>query len=95
MREYWLVDPRPNKQRADFFRLDAAGEYELYGTEDDERVESQVLPGFWLRPAWLWQVDTLNPLTCCLELEGVAAALTRQIEQAAGERGSEGDEGQG
>jgi Uma2 family endonuclease len=82
VREYWLIDPRHGKQRADFFRLDEAGEYELYATEDDERVESQVLRGFWLRPAWLWQADTLNPLTCSLEIEGVAAALMHQIQQA-------------
>ncbi|TEU12931.1 MAG: AbrB/MazE/SpoVT family DNA-binding domain-containing protein [Anaerolineales bacterium] len=28
----------------------------------DEQVKSPVVPGFWLRPAWLWQVDTLDPL---------------------------------
>jgi Uma2 family endonuclease len=81
VREYWVVDPRPGKQLADFFRLDEQGEYNLYATEDDERVESLVLSGFWLRPAWLWQADTLNPLTCCLELEGVAEAITQQIQQ--------------
>lgn len=81
VREYWIIDPRPDKHRADFFRLDEQGEYELYATEDNERVESQVLSGFWLRPAWLWQANTLNPLTCCLEIEGVAAAVTRQIQK--------------
>lgn len=43
---------------------------------------------FWLRPTWLWQVDTLTPLTCALEIEGVAAALTQQIQQVQ----SKGDE---
>ncbi len=56
-REYWVIDPRPNKQRSDFFRLDEAGEYELYATKDDERVTSHVLAGFWLQSAWLWQAD--------------------------------------
>lgn len=86
--EYWIIDPRPGKQRADFFRLDEQNQYTLYATEDDERVESQVLPGFWLRPTWLWQVDTLSPLTCALEFEGVAVALTQQIQQVQ----SKGDE---
>jgi Uma2 family endonuclease len=80
--EYWIIDPRPGKQGADFFRLDERGQYQLYATEEDERVVSYVLPGFWLRPAWLWQAVTLSPLTCCLEIEGVAAALTRQIQAA-------------
>jgi len=82
VREYWIIDPRPGKQRADFFRLDEAGDYSLFATEDDDKVAAEVLPGFWLRPEWLWQVDTLNPLACALEIEGVAAALQQQIEQA-------------
>ena len=91
VREYWIVDPRPRKQRADFFRLDVAGEYELFATEDDEWVASPVLPGFRLRPAWLWQADTLNPLMCSLEIEGMAATLMQQIQQASQpEQGSEG-----
>jgi Uma2 family endonuclease len=90
VREYWIIDPRPGKQRADFFRLDEAGQYELYATEDDERVPSQVIPGFWLRPAWLWQADTVNVLTCSLEIEGVSAALLQQIEQVS--QSQQGDE---
>ncbi|HEX9921424.1 MAG TPA: Uma2 family endonuclease [Anaerolineae bacterium] len=81
VQEYWVIDPRSNKQRADFYQRDEKGEYQLYATEDDDRAISQVLPGFWLRPAWLWQVETLSPLTCCLEIEGVAAALSRQLGQ--------------
>ncbi|MCK6629813.1 MAG: Uma2 family endonuclease [Anaerolineae bacterium] len=88
VQEYWIIDPRPGKQRADFFRLDEQGQYYLFATEDNQQVKSQVLPNFWLRPAWLWQVDTLNPLTCALEIEGVAAALTQQIQQVQ----SKGDE---
>lgn len=82
VREYWIIDPRPGKQRADFFRLNEAGQYELHATEDDEKVESLVLPGFWLRPVWLWQVDKLSPLACALQIEGVAGAMTQQIKQS-------------
>jgi len=81
VREYWIIDPRPGKQRADFFRLDEAGDYSLFATEDDDKVAATVLPGFWLRPEWLWQVDALNPLTCALEIDGVAAALQEQIDR--------------
>lgn len=52
--EHRVIDSRPDRQRADFYRLDAEGRYELYATEDDEWVESQVLSGFRLRPAWFW-----------------------------------------
>ena len=81
VREYWIIDPRPGKQRADFLHLDAEGVYTLAATEDDERVASAVIPGFWLRPAWIWQADTISPLICALEIDGVAEAITRQIEQ--------------
>ncbi len=81
VREYWITDPRPDKQRADFYRLDESGAYRLYATEDDERAASQVLPGFWLRPEWLWQADILNPLTCSFEIEGVIQAVTEQIKR--------------
>ncbi len=79
--EYWIIDPRPNKQRADFFRLDEQDEYDLYATEDDASVESQVLSGFWLRPAWLWPAGTLNPLTTFLEMRGIPVEQTKQIQQ--------------
>lgn len=68
VREYWVVDPRPGCNRADFYRLDAAGEYELYATDEDERVTSAVLPGFWLRPAWLWLESKPPVMTVFLEI---------------------------
>ena len=79
--EYWIIDPRPGKQRADFYHLDEAGLYTLFATEDDERVESRVLSGFWLRPAWLWQADSLNPLTTFFEMRGLSAEQIEQIQQ--------------
>ena len=81
VREYWIIDPRPGKQRADFFSLDETGSYRLFATEDDERIESRVLLGFWLKPAWLWQVDTLNPLPLFLEMRGIPPEQAQQIQQ--------------
>jgi Uma2 family endonuclease len=81
VREYWIIDPRPGKQRADFFSLDETGSYRLFATEDDERVESRLLAGFWLKPAWLWQVDTLYPLTLFLEMRGIPPEQAQQIQQ--------------
>jgi Uma2 family endonuclease len=46
VKEYWIIDPRPGKQRADFYCLDETGDYDLFATEDDERVESAVYPVF-------------------------------------------------
>ena len=79
VREYWIIDPRPGKQRADFFRLDETNNYALFATEDDEHVSSYVLPNFWLIPAWLWQADTLDPLTIFFEMCGLSTEHIEQI----------------
>lgn len=81
VREYWIIDPRPDKQRADFYHLDETGVYSLFATEDDERVESKVLPGFWLQPAWIWQANSLNPLLAFFEIRGLSAEQVEQIQQ--------------
>ena len=81
VREYWIIDPRPNKQRADFFRRDEGGAYRLFATEDDERVESQVLPGFWLRPAWLWQADEGDPFLTFCEMAGMLESVVQGFRQ--------------
>jgi Uma2 family endonuclease len=81
VREYWIIDPRPNRRRADFFRLGDAGDYIRFGSEADERVESHVLPGFWLRPAWLWQMESLNPMTAFFEISGLSLKQGQQMER--------------
>jgi hypothetical protein len=87
VREYWVIDPREGQHRADFFCLDIPSateaperaQYRRFATEEDERVVSQVLPGFWLRPAWLWQVDTLNPLMILGEICGIPSEQMQRI----------------
>ncbi len=83
VREYWVIDPRPGKQRADFLQLDETGEYALIATEDDERYASAVLPGLWLRPAWLWQVDQLDPFAVFCEVAGLPDELVSQFRNQA------------
>ncbi len=51
--EYWLLDPRPRRQRADFYQLNASGQYEPVPLDEEGRYHSAVLPGFWLNPEWL------------------------------------------
>jgi len=60
--EYWLFDPRPRQQRADFFLLGANGRYATASLDADGRFHSRVLPGFWLDPDWLWQDPLPSPL---------------------------------
>ena len=65
--EYWLLDPRPGRHLADFFQLTAEGVYRAVPLDAEERYHSAVLPGFWLRPAWLWQ-EPPDPLALLDEI---------------------------
>lgn len=53
--EYWIADPRPGRQRFDAWILREDGKFAAAQPEDDGRYTSSVLPGFWLRPEWLWE----------------------------------------
>jgi Uma2 family endonuclease len=61
VREYWIIDPRPQQQQADFYRLDAAGRYEAAPPDKEGIFTSLIVPGFRLKVAWLWQLDTPQP----------------------------------
>jgi Uma2 family endonuclease len=65
VREYWIVDPMA--QRVEAYRLAEDGEYAVIGHQEG-RLASTVLPGFYLRPAWLWQETLPNPLAVLKEL---------------------------
>jgi Uma2 family endonuclease len=62
VQEYWLIDP--DQQQAEFYRLNGQDHYESQPLDPASRYYSQVLPGFWLKPAWLW----LQPLPAAQDL---------------------------
>lgn len=62
--EYWVIDPRPGRRRADFFVL-RAGRYEASLPDGGGVYRTALLPGFWLRLNWLWD-DSGDP-TAALE----------------------------
>lgn len=59
VREYWLVDPRPNQRTVECFRRDDAGIFQPVEADGEGRIHSAVLASreapFWLHVAWLWQ----------------------------------------
>lgn len=79
--EYWIIDPRPGKLRADFYSLDDDGNYDLFATEEDEKVESRMVQGFWLRPSWLWQAGELDPFLAFCEIRGLSPEKAQEIQQ--------------
>jgi Uma2 family endonuclease len=50
--EYWLIDPA--RRRAEFYMLNE-GMYQIADPDTQGIYRSQVVDGFWLRVAWLWQ----------------------------------------
>jgi Uma2 family endonuclease len=51
--EYWLVDP--DRQRAEFYRLNKQGRYELHAHDASGVYRSETIPGFWVKVEWFWQ----------------------------------------
>jgi len=62
VREYWIIDPRPHQQQADFYRRDDTGQFAAAPLTDDGVYISTVVPGFRLPVASLWQTPPPNPL---------------------------------
>lgn len=65
MREYWIVNPY--LETLHLYRL---GEYGNYVPVEgvDARVESASVPGFWLKPEWLWSKPMPRVRDCMREL---------------------------
>ena len=69
VQEYWVIDPRSGRLRADFFILDNNGEYLPVVTQDGI-FHSTVLPGLWIKTNWLWQ-EQPNALKALAEIVGM------------------------
>ncbi len=50
VQEYWIIDPLGNT--VDFFE-NMNGEWRLIQPDEQQRLHSKVLPGFWLKAEWL------------------------------------------
>ena len=66
--EYWIYDPRPGKERGDFYYMDADGRYQPIVADAEGRYHSRVLPGFWLRLEWLMQEPLPTPKAALAEI---------------------------
>jgi Uma2 family endonuclease len=74
IREYWIIDPRPNRLRADFYVLDEQGIYQAIPIGADGVYRSKVLPNFWLKVDWLWD-EMPNPLVAFMQIVGAKAFM--------------------
>jgi len=80
--EYWIIDNRPQQQRAWFYQLDEHSRYQSALIDSEGKYHSTALPGFWLRVDWLWQQqpNILRALAEVIGPEQVAQALQRAID---------------
>lgn len=72
VREYWAIDSRPGKARADFWVLDPNGKYQATPLEQGKIYRSTVLPGFWLDIEWLWDEQKPDPQRTFVRIVGPA-----------------------
>lgn len=68
--EYWLIDPA--RQQVELYRLGADRQYRLVQPADEDRYDSAVMPGLWLRASWLWQDPLPKVLDVARQWELVA-----------------------
>jgi len=68
VREYWLIDPRPRQQQADFYVLGSDGNYHTVPLTTEGRYQSLVLTNFWLDLDWLGQDALPNPQRAFAEI---------------------------
>lgn len=70
IREYWVLDARPNRVRADFYILDSHGRYRAMPVNEDDIYYSTLLPGFWFDVSWLFQDQLPNILPTFAQIIG-------------------------
>jgi Uma2 family endonuclease len=77
--EYWIIDPRPYQQQADFYVRGADGLFAPAPVDSDGVYASVVVPSFRLRVAWLWQSPLPNPQRALAEMLADAPGLSDEL----------------
>ncbi|MGH2593167.1 MAG: hypothetical protein ACRDGG_06610 [Anaerolineae bacterium] len=74
-----IIDPRPKRQRAEFYQMDERGKYRPVPVGQDGRYHSKVLPGFWLRVDWLWADALPDSLFAFAEIANLPAEVVQAL----------------
>ena len=82
VKEYWIWDNRPGRNRAQFFQLGADARYHAVEPDGQDIYHSHALPDFWLKVGWLWAdyPDALRAIAQVIGPDRVADALRRAAE---------------
>lgn len=70
VREYWVIDPRQPRPRADFWVLDANGLYRPVPVGENGVYRSTVLTDLWINVNWLWQEELPDTLSVFAQVVG-------------------------
>jgi Uma2 family endonuclease len=81
VREYWLIDPRPGKERADFWVLGMDDRYLPVPPGDDGVYHSAVLPGFWFDTRWLVAPELPNTMKTLIDMVGGPERLIAYVRE--------------
>jgi Uma2 family endonuclease len=68
--EYWIIDPRPGFERADFYVLDDTGRYQPVPVGADGCYHSTVLHGFWFQVDWVLAAEPPEVLRVLTRIVG-------------------------
>lgn len=81
VREYWIIDPRPGKERIDVYALNAEGRYQAVLPDAEGRYQATVLPGFWFRAEWLREhgIPELLPTLAAILPREARVALAQKL----------------
>jgi Uma2 family endonuclease len=82
VREYWIIDPRPHQQQADFYLLGEDKIFHPAPLAEDGVYHSTVIPGFWLNVDWLWLEALPDPQMIFAEIIASAGELPDEIKAA-------------
>lgn len=82
IREYWIIDSRPDCPSAEFWVLDEQGQYQSMPVHN-HIYHSTVLAGFWLNTEWLWDTERYSALAAFAEVAGLPKEITELLRRGA------------
>lgn len=82
VREYWIIDPRPHQQQADFYGLGEDDTYYPAPIDDQGVYHSNIIPNFWLDLAWLWSDPLPNAQLALAEMMISMTDLPAEVRDA-------------
>jgi len=77
--EYWIIDPRSKRPRAELYQLDERGQYQPVPVGQDGVYHSKILAGFWLKVDWLWAETLPDSLFAFAEIANLPADVVKTL----------------